>query len=713
MSLPNYNPDELARQEREVQEKIDKFSSLALEPTVPDTGGDAGGDDNDDDLDMAALEHSDNDDTMLKMFEGGGDDDDAILKSFNRAEAGDDHGGAEMNDAMLVRLEKEIAAEDEAENAIINGTAGKKPAAAASKPAATAAPPRPAAAKPAPAAPPHSSVAKPASASAPASAPKPSTATATAMTATKHTGPPVPPVRIADGGSKLATAAPASSAAAAAAAASASAFAELSARLTGNIASLSAHIKALLVQKQLAETAAKSGKSSAAPAPAAGSFEAEASRALALRRSLEHALARVAQLQRAAAGPAPGWSLRSVPLQREVALEEVAADTVEVCVDCFAPARRDSSGGDTLTAHVALDLGAGAPPEVHTGWAKQDTAGNARWAATLPVALPANWARSTAVTRALRALRARVVLKKKGVLWGTKDLGAGDWRVGAALTTACEAAEAVKVRDTDDQVLGTVALRLRVRRPLARRLFVTEAVLIATVEFDDEVELAPAAAKSVAAAAAARTPRQAVSTAELLGSAPAASAGTGTGVGAAAAAKSTPAPAEAAAAAKEAEGELEGDALLRAAGAPAGVTWAELEVAGTPQATPSFDALNAIKAAAEAAGKAAATAGRTREAAAQQEIVGECDRMVMFFEVAVGSGKLSLDDYLDALKAAVARERKHMQTLVALAKFYHGRGDSAKFKEFGAKAKALAGTVQIMEQEIKTAEENRDELDQE
>jgi len=200
------------------------------------------------------------------------------------------------------------------------------------------------------------------------------------------------------------------------------------------------------------------------------------------------------------------------------------------------------------------------------------------------------------------------------------------------------------------------------------------------------------------------------STVELLAGAGAANTGAAATTARTSAAAVPAAPAAAAVPAADAA-PLEGDALLKAAGAPAGVSWAALEVAGQPQATPSFDALNKMKADAEAAGAAARAAGRGKEAAAQTEKIGDCDRMLLFFEAAVGSGKLSLDDYLESLKDAIARERLHTQAMVALAKHAHASGDSAGFAEWGGKAKALMATVKVMELEVKNAEENRDELE--
>eukprot|EP00461_Guttulinopsis_vulgaris_P004645 UN04647 len=95
-----------------------------------------------------------------------------------------------------------------------------------------------------------------------------------------------------------------------------------------------------------------------------------------------------------------------------------------------------------------------------------------------------------------------------------------------------------------------------------------------------------------------------------------------------------------------------------------------------------------------------------------KERINLLDMRVMMFQAAVGDGKMSLDEYLDLCKGQLEIEKKLIDQVVIIAKWYLSKNKKEESTLYGQIALWIKRRVKWLEEEIENAA-NIDEDDEE
>ncbi len=484
------------------------------------------------------------------------------------------------------------------------------------------------------------------------------------------------------------------------------AYESLIGQLQRNIEDLNNHIKLLLVSKD----------------PQA---RQEAVTYLSYRKHREHAL-EVVLKARAHSRPVPEYQTAKVSLQRERKNEDVEEDTMEVTVmSCL-------SMKQTMQCFVRLgwDL-----VDKDKSYSTHTVKGqNVIFNHTVKMPLPPKARATEAVVKEFRRAKLRGELVSKGFLWSS-TAGRGEVKLQPLLTQASMKAS-MRIRDGDENTIGDVAIEVRLHKPMSGREIVREdkelVVLVdptggfatavphtaAPASLNSANTVAPeadvkATPSSAAAAVVHDVAVPAVSHADVAprpqaltpakpkpgtASAPAPTPSTAPAAGAGVAAA-------AASGASEAKGPLEEEALLRHLGCPAGVHWADVEGCLEIRTNPSNDALEAEVKACDVVIAAAKAQGKTPPAAVVDR-KSDAERVLMVLTTAVQYEKLTIEGYVDMVREAIKRDKEVLKALLMLVKHYTSTGQPAEAAEYKQTALKLSKRLEIMQAEVKGAEEN-------
>ena len=279
--------------------------------------------------------------------------------------------------------------------------------------------------------------------------------------------------------------------------------------------------------------------------------------------------------------------------------------------------------------------------------------------------------RTKATIKAVARSRVLVILYRQRMIIGSAEVGRGELKL-KDLTMRCDKREGVKVKDAEGKRVGEVTVEVRLRRPL-ERMDIRESIktLLVIDEFDQDADaglVAPAGPRPTQSAAAAshtasHTPCASAEHIRMPSLSPPTAAHTATA----------------------------------APPLPPGVT--EDDVAD-PHAVLGIFSNEVLEW--EINQRVPLLLQLARQRGDQAAVEDLTDRLIslqtqlQILVTAVQAGKLQLDEYLNKLREAIARG-----TLVAKALMQRGKKEDAK---------VVIQRVQLMRNEVKTAEDNADEL---
>ena len=421
------------------------------------------------------------------------------------------------------------------------------------------------------------------------------------------------------------------------------------------------------LQRQIASLLSAASSAASAPTPPSSSATPERTfklLALQYHRLLKRTRADIALLQTAQSRAIPPPSTHSVE-ERLTAVHEnddVADDALLLLLhtgkdltDAFYSVTLQwEGGGQTLTWNSSSVKGP--QPE----W-------KGRWLVSIG-------ARTKVSVKAVARSRVVVVLYRQRLILGSAEVGRGELKL-KDLAAHCDKREAVKLRDPEGRRVGEVAVEARLRRPL-ERMETREVVrsFLVIDEFDQDAD-----------AATGPRPSQPATTAAHSTAASSAAGGTS------AERERTPSPSPAAG------GGAGVRAVVAAPALPEGLT--EEDVAD-PHAVLGIFSNDVLEW--EIQQRVPLLLQMARQRGDQAAVEDLTDRLMslqtqlQILVNGVQQGKLQLDDYLNKLREAIAKN-------TALAKALMQRGKKED-------AKVVIQRVQLMKTEVKSAEDNAEEL---
>jgi len=286
--------------------------------------------------------------------------------------------------------------------------------------------------------------------------------------------------------------------------------------------------------------------------------------------------------------------------------------------------------------------------------------------------------------------RASIELHSHGMLWGSTVVAKGDFKI-SALQTKCESIQTIKLKDEDDGVFGELEVKFALNRPFVTpeyeetmlNLVKLEPTGVQPQELPATTAAKPLELKSVSTPAA-NTP---------------ATPGSAKPV-ATAAVPQTP---------KEKDpDDMSPLEIIKASGFSK-----DLKVFGALSEFPVFVSIDTLNAEIELCKAMVASKQfkRRMDDYTAKERIRDSQLRITVLETQVGTGKLSLEQYLELLKGQIVYENSLEEEVMKVAKWYKSKQKADDAKYYFEIALWIKKRKEVTEAELKNAEENMDEME--